>query len=184
MTIMTPFPKAATLGITAKLLRAARDRIEAGELAFGQGYDRRQSLLIVVGEGSAEPEINALTAKFTRMLWEGMSFGWAETGYGEIARPSLGECLEQAPALGLQRVIVFPWILLNPPLTGQIQDMVATYLQAHEENEIVVASPLDNYPLLLESLLERLYQAEHGSDAMNCQFCRYREVSAADLGES
>ncbi len=182
---MTPFPKAATLGISAKLLRAARDRIEAGELEFGQGYDRKQSLLLVVGEGSAEPEANALTAKFTRMLWEGMGFGWAETCYGEVARPSLGECLEQAPALGLQRVIVFPWILLDPPLMGKIQDTVATYRQARGADEIVMAPPLDNHPLLLESLLERLDQAEHGSDAMNCQFCRYREASeAADLGES
>ena len=182
---MTPFPKAATLGITAKLLRAARDRIEAGELGFSQGYDRKQSLLIVVGEGSAEPEANALTAKFTRMLWEGMGFGWAETCYGEIARPSLGECLEQAPALGLQWVIVFPWTLLDPLLMGKIQDTVATYRQAHREGEIVMASPLDNHPLLLESLRERLDQAEHGDGAMNCQFCRYREVAAAaDLGES
>ncbi|HYQ90698.1 MAG TPA: CbiX/SirB N-terminal domain-containing protein [Candidatus Competibacteraceae bacterium] len=176
---MTPLPKAATLGISAKLLRAARDRIETSELEFGQGYERRQSLLIVVGEGSAEPEINALTAKFTRMLWEGMGFGWAETCYGEVAQPSLGECLKQVPVLGLQWVIVFPWVLLDPTLIEKIQDTVATYRQAHGENEIVVASPLDNHPLLLESLLERLYQAEHGSEAMNCQFCRYREASEA-----
>ncbi|MFO1433262.1 MAG: CbiX/SirB N-terminal domain-containing protein [Candidatus Competibacteraceae bacterium] len=181
---MTPFPKAATLGITAKLLRAARDRIEIGELEFGQGYDRRQSLLIVVGEGSAEPEINALAAKLTRMLWEGMGFGWAETCYGEIARPSLDECLQQVPALGLQRIIVFPWVLLDPPWMGKFQDTVATYRQAHREGEIAMAAPLDNHPLLLESLLERLYRAEHGSDTMNCQFCRYRGVSVADSGKS
>ena len=182
---MIPFPKAAMLGITAKLLRVARNRIEASELEFGPGYERRQSLLIVVGEGSAEPEANALTAKLARMLWEGMGCGWAETCYGAVVRPSLSECLEQVPALGLRRVIVFPWVLLDPPLIGKIQDTVATYRQARGENEIIVASPLDNHPLLLESLLERLYQAEHGSDAMNCQFCRYREASgAADLGDS
>ena len=182
---MTIFPKAAALGITARLLRAARDRIEVGELEFGQGYDRKQTLLLVVGEGSAEPEANALVTKFTRMLWEGMGFGWAETCYGEIARPSLGECLEQAPALGLQRLIVFPWILFNPPLMGKIQDTVTTYRQAYPAGEIVMASPLDNHPLLLESLRERLDQAEHGNGAMNCQVCRYREVSAAvDLGKA
>ena len=180
---MTTFPKAAALGISAKLLQAARDRIEAGELEFGQGYDRRQTLLLVVGEGSAEPEANALTVKFTRMLWEGMGFGWAEACYGEVVRPSLGECLEQAPALGLQRVIVFPWTWFNPALMGKIQDTITTYRQAHRADEIVMASPLDNHPLLLESLLERLYQAKHGSGAMNCQFCYYREVSElANLG--
>ena len=182
---MTTFPKAAALGISAKLLRAARDRIETGELEFGQGYDRKHSLLIVVGEGSAEPEANALTAKFTRMLWEGMGFGWAETCYSEIARPSLGECLEQAEALGLQRVIVFPWILFNPPLMGKLQDTVTTYRQAHRGGEIVIAPELGDHPLLLESLLERLYQAKHGSGAMNCQFCRYRQASeAAGLSKS
>ncbi len=182
---MTTSPKAATLGISAKLLRAARDRIEAGELEFGQGYDRRQALLIVVGEGSAEPDANAFTAKFTRMLWEGMGFGWAETCYGEIARPSLGECLDQVQLLGLQRVIVFPWTLFNPALTGKIQDTVTTYRHAHPSGEIVMAPELGNHPLVLESLLERLYQAEHGNGAMNCQFCRYREPSeATDLGKS
>jgi sirohydrochlorin cobaltochelatase len=182
---MTTFPKAAALGITAKLLRAARDRIEAGELEFGQGYNRRQALLLVVGEGSTEPEANALVTKFTRMLWEGMGFGWAETCYGEIARPSLDECLEQAPALGSQRVIVFPWILFNPALMGKIQDTVTTYRHAHPSGEIVMAPELGNHPLVLESLLERLYQAEHGNGAMNCQFCRYRQASeAAGLGKS
>ena len=47
----------ADLGIHPNLLQVARERIESVESAFGPDYDRRDTLLVVIGRGSSDPEI-------------------------------------------------------------------------------------------------------------------------------
>ena len=37
------------------------------------------TLLVVVGRGSSDPDANSNVAKVTRMLVEGIGFGWGET---------------------------------------------------------------------------------------------------------
>ena len=40
-----------------------------------------ETLLVVVGRGSSDPDANSNVAKVTRMLVEGFGFGWGETVY-------------------------------------------------------------------------------------------------------
>src|SRR5947207_14817838 len=70
------------LGIDPKLLQAAADRIAA---AAPEG--RSDSLLVVVGRGTNDPDANSNIAKIARMLWEGMRFGWAEAAFSGVAPP-------------------------------------------------------------------------------------------------
>ena len=72
------------LGVDLKMIQAAgqrlREAIERDDqqaLASGQQpvplYD---TLLVVVGRGSSDPDANSNVAKVTRMLVEGFGFGW------------------------------------------------------------------------------------------------------------
>ena len=63
------------LGIDAKLLAAARDRIDAALADVAEsdiGLD--ETCLVVVGRGTSDSDANGNVAKVARMLWEGMGF--------------------------------------------------------------------------------------------------------------
>lgn len=164
----------ADLGIHPNLLQVARERIESVESAFGPDYDRRDTLLVVIGRGSSDPDANSNISKITRMLWEGMGFGWAETAYTAVAAPLMADALERTHRLGFQRVIVFPYLLFTGRLVEQVRATVAAYQECHPEAQALVAPYLNAHPLVTATFLERLTEVEHGDAHMNCQFCPYR----------
>ena len=164
----------ADLGIHPNLLQVARERIESVESAFGPDYDRRDTLLVVIGRGSSDPDANSNISKITRMLWEGMGFGWAETAYTAVAAPLMAEALERTHRLGFQRLVVFPYLLFTGRLVEQVRATVAAYQALHPEVQAVVAPYLNAHPLVVATFLERLTEVEHGDAHMNCQFCPYR----------
>ncbi len=49
----------ADLGIHPNLLQIARERIESAEAGFGPDYQRRDTLLVVIGRGSSDPDANS-----------------------------------------------------------------------------------------------------------------------------
>ncbi|HIM25455.1 MAG TPA: sirohydrochlorin chelatase, partial [Rhodospirillales bacterium] len=69
------------LAVDQKLLEAARQRIEEAENEAATDVDRKDTLLMVVGRGTNDPDANSNVSKVARMLWEGMGFGWAEVSY-------------------------------------------------------------------------------------------------------
>ncbi len=71
------------LAVDPKMIAAAGERVgeavgranaELGEVAL------HDTCLVVIGRGASDPDANANVSKITRLLWEGMGFGWAETG--------------------------------------------------------------------------------------------------------
>src|SRR6185437_541876 len=72
------------LGIEPKLIRAAAERIAEAEASAGSVVPREQTLLVVVGRGTNDPDANSNIAKVARFLWEGMGFGWAEIAFGGV----------------------------------------------------------------------------------------------------
>ncbi len=163
------------LGIDPKLLYAAAERVTAAERAAGSHVPRSQSMLLVVGRGTNDPDANANISKVARMLWEGMGFGWAETAYSGVAHPRVNRALERIVAMGFRRIIVFPYFLFTGVLVKRIYthtDEVATH---YPSTEFVKALYLNDHPLVLESFIERVMDTLHGEVRMNCQLCKYRE---------
>jgi len=165
----------AELGVNAKMLRAAGDRIAEAESELGPGYRRDDALLMVVGRGASDSDANSNITKITRMLWEGMGFGWAETCYSGVTRPLVPEGLSQAHKLGYGNVIVFPYFLFAGRLVDRIYSAVDKHQAAHPKIDMVKAQYLNDHPLVLEALEDRLHEAEKGDGRMNCQLCQYRE---------
>jgi sirohydrochlorin cobaltochelatase len=160
------------LGIGAKLLRAATDRIAAA--APEDPVDRSDSLLVVVGRGTNDPDANSNIAKIARMLWEGMRFGWAETAFSGVADPRVDAALTRAARLGFRRIVVFPYFLFTGVLVKRIYAQSEAVARAFPAIEFVKASYLSDHPAVLDAFCERVEELRESQPAMNCQLCKYR----------
>ncbi|MBI5163666.1 MAG: sirohydrochlorin chelatase [Magnetospirillum sp.] len=163
------------LAIDPKLLAAARARIEEAEAAAGPAVARKDTLLLVVGRGTNDPDANANIAKVARMLWEGMGFGWAEIAFSGVAFPLVDQALVRVTMLGFKRIVVFPYFLFTGILVKRIYDQADAAAAAHPEVAIVKAPYLNDHPLVIDSFVERIGEILAGQAQMNCQLCKYRE---------
>jgi sirohydrochlorin cobaltochelatase len=157
------------LAIDAKLINAAADRIAAA--APG---DRSDTLLVVVGRGTNDPDANSNVAKIARMLWEGLGFGWAEVAFSGVAHPRVDAGLDRAARMGFRRIVVFPYFLFTGILVKRIYAATDEAALRHRDIEFIKASYLRDHPLLLDAFVERVDEIAGGDPAMNCQLCKYR----------
>ncbi len=163
------------LSIEPKLLMAARDRIQAAMETAGGGVAAADTMLMVVGRGTNDPDANSNVSKVTRMLWEGMGLGWAETCYSGVAHPRVDKGLERVAAMSFRRIIVFPYFLFTGVLVKRIYAQMAEVASKYPGTEFVAASYLNDHPRVLDTLAERVTGIAEGDNAMNCLLCKYRE---------
>jgi len=163
------------LGIDLKLIRAAGERVkEAIEKADGN-ISPEETLLMVVGRGASDPDANSNVSKVTRMLWEGLGLGWAETAYSGVTFPLIKPGLEHASKLGYKRIVVFPYFLFTGILVKRIYQYTDMVAAEHPEIQFVKASYLNDHPLVLDTFSERVEEIRNGVNNMNCKLCKYRE---------
>ena len=165
------------LSIDPKLLRAAADRIEAAWDQAAEAspeIERKDSLLLVVGRGTSDPDANGNVAKVARMLGEGLGFGFVDCAFSGVAHPRTGEALERWMRLEPKRVLVFPYFLFSGILVNRIRSETETIAARFPSSEIVSVDYLGLHRLVVESFIERIREIETGNTAMNCQLCKYR----------
>ncbi|MBI3453833.1 MAG: sirohydrochlorin chelatase [Rhodospirillales bacterium] len=162
------------LAIDERLLAAARERIETAEKSSSRAIAREETLLVVVGRGTNDPDANSNIAKVARMLWEGMGFGWAQIAYSGVAHPRVDESLARAVRLGFRRIIVFPYFLFTGILVKRIYAQTDEAAARHPDIEFVKADYLNDHPLVLDSFVERVGEILTGDNRMNCRLCKYR----------
>ena len=173
------------LAVDVKLLAAARARIEAAEDAAAGDVPRADSLLLVVGRGTNDPDANSNVAKVARMLWEGLGFGWAAIAYSGVAHPRVDEALARAARLGFRRIVVFPYFLFTGVLVKRIYTQTDEVAKHHPGIEFVKVDYLNDHPLVLDAFAERVHEMTTGDNLMNCRLCKYRTQVIgyeADLG--
>ena len=163
------------LAIDARLLRAAAERIKDAEKTGKADVGRADTLLMVVGRGTRDSDANSNVAKVTRMLWEGLGVGWAETCYSGVTTPLVDDGLAHAARLGYKRIIVFPYFLFTGVLVRRIYDGVDAAAQRFPDIEFLKASYLNDHPLLVDTFVDRVGEMLSGENVMNCQLCKYRE---------
>ena len=163
------------LGIDLKLIRAAGERVkDAIEQADGD-ISPEETLLMVVGRGASDPDANSNVSKVTRMLWEGLGLGWAETAYSGVTFPLIKPGLEHASKLGYKRIVVFPYFLFTGILVKRIYQYTDIVAAEHPEIQFVKASYLNDHPLVVDTFSERVEEIRNGVNNMNCKLCKYRE---------
>ena len=166
---------ARELAIDRRLLKAATQRVEEALAVAGDDVAREDTLLMVVGRGTNDPDANSNVSKVARMLWEGMGMGWAEVCYSGVAFPRVDGGLEHAAKLGYKRIVVFPYFLFTGILVRRIYDQTDAVAANHPDIEFVKAGYLNDHDLVIDTFLSRMEETLEGGNEMNCQLCKYRE---------
>jgi sirohydrochlorin cobaltochelatase len=159
------------LGIDPKLLQAAADRIAT---AADDRIALSDTLLVVVGRGTNDPDANSNISKIARMLWEGLGLGWAEVAFSGVAHPRVDDALARAAGLGFRRIIVFPYFLFTGVLVKRIYAQTDAAAGLFPEIEFVKALYLRDHEAVLDAFCDRVAEFGEAQPAMNCQLCKYR----------
>jgi sirohydrochlorin cobaltochelatase len=162
---------ARDLGIDPKLLQAAADRIAA---AVDARIPRAETLLVLVGRGTNDPDANSNIAKLARMLWEGAGLGWAEVAFSGVAHPRVDAALSRAAGLGFRRIVVFPYFLFTGVLVKRIYSQTDAVAARFPQIEFIKALYLRDHEGVIAAFRDRVVELEDGQPAMNCQLCKYR----------
>ncbi|MEM6549058.1 MAG: sirohydrochlorin chelatase [Pseudomonadota bacterium] len=165
------------LGVDPRMLAAAAARIDAAMAAADATHGQvpaHETCLVVIGRGASDPDANGNVAKIARLLWEGMGFGWAETGFSGVTFPLVEPCLERAARLGFRRLVVFPYFLFTGILIDRIYGFTDQVAAAHPDLQIIKAGYLNDHPQVIATFAERVTEILDGPPAMNCGMCKYR----------
>lgn len=160
----------AALDVQAPLLRLCQLRY----LEALKGRPAAETLLLLVGRGSSDPDANANIAKVARFLQEGYPTGWAAWAYSGIAKPLLEEAMPVCERMGFRRIVVQPYFLFTGVLLKRIYACVEERRQVRPDLEIIATPHLQAHPLLLDAFAQRAEEALHGTGHMNCSLCQYR----------
>jgi sirohydrochlorin cobaltochelatase len=156
-------------------IRACLEQANAEDLAAGRApIPLHDTVLVVVGRGSSDPDANSNVAKVTRMLVEGFGFGWGETCYSGVTFPLVEPGLRQIVRLGYRRLVVFPYFLFSGVLVSRIVDHSQRVAADHPAIDFRSASYLGDHAGVLDTFRERVLDVLRGDTAMNCSLCKYR----------
>ncbi|MCZ4259348.1 sirohydrochlorin chelatase [Limimaricola sp. G21655-S1] len=162
------------LGVDPRMVAAAADRIQAALDSNPSDVPMHETCLVVIGRGASDPDANGNVAKIARLLWEGMGFGWCETGYSGVTFPLVEPCLEHVARLGYRRVVVFPYFLFSGILIDRIYGFTDQVAEAHPELEFVKAGYLGDHPEVLGTFSERVTELVGEVVPPTCGMCKYR----------
>ncbi|MEO1002854.1 MAG: sirohydrochlorin chelatase [Cyanobacteria bacterium J06638_7] len=172
-----PIQYGRELGIDRKMIQAAgarvREALEAADAA-SPAVPLSDTLLVVVGRGSSDPDANSNVTKVMRMLVEGFGFGWGETVYSGVTFPLVEPGLRHVVRLGFRRIVVFPYFLFSGVLVSRIHQHTDRVALDHPGVQFLKAGYLNDHPLVIDTFRERLEEAVRGDTAMNCSLCKYR----------
>jgi len=175
------------LGVDPKMIAAAAGRIrDAVDQANADHGDLplTETCLVVIGRGASDPDANGNVAKISRMLAEGIGFGWHEVGYSGITFPLVEPCLQHVALLPYKRVIVFPYFLFSGILIDRIYGFTDRVAAQYPDIRFVKAGYLGDHPKVLETFAERIREQDSDTPPPNCGLCGYREqVLALEIGE-
>ncbi|MDC3044104.1 sirohydrochlorin chelatase [bacterium] len=169
-----PIDYGRELGVDRLMVSAAGGRVQECLDAVEHDVPLAETLLVVVGRGSSDPDANSNVAKVTRLLVEGFGFGWGETVYSGVTFPLVEPGLRHAVKLGFRRVVVVPYFLFSGVLVSRIRQHTELVAADHPEVEFLSAGYLGDHTLVVDTFKERVEEVLRGDTAMNCSLCKYR----------
>ncbi len=135
---------------------------------------RPETMLVVVGRGTTDPDANAELAKVARLLEEGRDFAGVEYGFISLAEPGVPAALERCRRLGATRIVVVPYFLFAGVLPDRVVAQTVAFAAQHPELDVRSAGLLGATPELADLVLERYNEIQLGDLRSNCDTCLYR----------
>ncbi len=161
------------LGLNSLMIGAAGARIKE-TIESNPIFPLHETLLVVAGRGSSDPDANSNVCKITRMLVEGFGFGWGETVFSGVTFPLVDPGLRHALKLGFKRVILLPYFLFSGVLVSRVREHSMRVANDNPDVNFLNASYLSDQDLVIDTFMERIQEVFDGENFMNCALCKYR----------
>jgi len=171
-------------GITPAILelwhRRLADLDQASDNSPMSSIPRSETVLLVVGRGSSDPDANGDVYKLARLLWEGSGYKTVEVCFIGITHPRLEEGFHRARLYQPKRIIVLPYFLFTGVLVKKIFDITAQQQEQYPEITMTCLPEMGIQPELLSVLREREIETQLGQVQMNCELCKFRLAAVGD----
>ncbi|WP_013320373.1 sirohydrochlorin chelatase [Gloeothece verrucosa] len=163
-------------GITPSILDLWQQRLDQLDQPEYNPHNipRSETVLLLVGRGSSDPDANGDVYKLARVLWEGSGYLTVETCFIGITHPRLEEGFRRARLYAPKRIIVLPYFLFTGALVKKIFAISHQQQQQYPEVLINCLPEMGIQPQLLELVRQREIETQLGSVQMNCEMCKFR----------
>ena len=161
------------LGLNSLMIGAAGARVKE-IIDSNPIFPLSETLLVVAGRGSSDPDANSNVSKITRMLVEGFGFGWGETVFSGVTFPLIEPGLRHSLKLGFKRIILLPYFLFSGVLVRRVRDHSMRVSNDNPDVHFLRAGYLSDQDLVIDTFIERIHEVLYGENFMNCALCKYR----------
>ena len=163
------------LGINNLMISAACERVK-NVFEENNSLQPQESLLVVVGRGSSDPDANSNVSKITRMIVEGLGLGWGETVFSGVTFPLVEPGLKNVVKLGYKNIIVFPYFLFSGVLVTRIKRQSELVASNNPNISFIHAKYLSSHKYVVDTFVERIEEIlnDENNNFMNCASCKYR----------
>ena len=161
------------LGLNSLMIGAAGARVKE-IIEINPIFPITETLLVVAGRGSSDPDANSNVCKITRMLVEGFGFGWGETVFSGVTFPLVEPGLRHSLKLGFKRIVLLPYFLFSGVLVNRVRDHSMRVSNENPDVDFLNASYLSDQDLVIDTFMERIHEVLNGENFMNCALCKYR----------
>jgi sirohydrochlorin cobaltochelatase len=158
------------LGPHPRLLEALTERLDA----VLDPRERAETVVLLVGRGSTDPDANAEVYRAARLFEESSRVAGVEAAFVSLAPPGVPAALERCRLLGARRVVVVPYFLFPGVLPDRIIAQARAWAGMHPAVEVRGADVIGDCDLLADLVVERYSEALAGEIRMNCDTCVYR----------
>lgn len=149
---------APPLGVHPYMIRLVLKRLSESTVGFGQAHS--ETLVVVVGRGSSDPDANGNFYKLTRILEETSPYACVVPCFVAITRPWLPEALERVARGNPKAILIQPYLLFPGKLVHQIENEAREFSKQYPDISVRISLTLGRDPLIFELLKERIRQAE------------------------
>ncbi|WP_448380499.1 sirohydrochlorin chelatase [Gloeomargarita sp.] len=160
------------LGLAPEILHLWQERLAQAEHPT---IPRSETVVLVVGRGSSDPDANSDALKLARLLWEGSGYLTVETCFVGITHPRLEEGWRRVWLYQPKRVIVLPHFLFTGVLVQKIQAMAQRMQAEHPDVPITCLPELGITPALFTLVRQREQETYGATTPMNCDMCKFRQ---------
>tara|TARA_B100000965_G_scaffold389470_1_gene395156 strand:+ start:1845 stop:2909 length:1065 start_codon:yes stop_codon:yes gene_type:complete len=168
-----PIQYGRELGLNSLMIGAAGARVQE-IIDSNPIFPLSETLLVVAGRGSSDPDANSNVCKITRMLVEGFGFGWGETVFSGVTFPMVEPGLRHSLKLGFKTVVLLPYFLFSGVLVSRVRDHSMRVSHDNPDIRFLNASYLSDQDLVIDTFMERIHEVLNGENFMNCALCKYR----------
>ncbi|MFC4770237.1 sirohydrochlorin chelatase [Effusibacillus consociatus] len=159
------------LGLHEEVLHILEERLRQAE---HEGQDRQDTTILLVGRGSSDADANGDLYKLARILWERTGVANVENCFIGVTYPDFPTGILRAARTGSSHVIVLPYFLFTGVLIKRMETMLEELSREFANVTFSLAHYFGYHPKLVDIVIDRIEEVDHGEARMNCDMCKYR----------